>query len=229
MLWLSYVALEPFVRRRWPRVLVSWNRMLAGRLRDPMVGRDVLIGMLAGVIIAAIESLRNPLAIVFGSLSPPPLPLSAVAPPLFALSSPRLLVGSVIAIPVISLEIALIALCLVFVLRIVLRSGAVAVAVTGMACAVYYLDTEPAAVSIVCAGVAATVSLFVLLRVGLLAGAVMMTCVNMIQVVPLTSDLSVWYADASVIALLGFIVVAALAFRTALAGRPPISARLLDN
>jgi len=39
----------------------------------------------------------------------------------------------------------------------------------------------------------------------------------------------VWYADASVIALLGFIVVAGLAFRTALAGRPPISARLLDN
>src|SRR5581483_10372348 len=42
--WLAYVALEPHVRRRWPRVLIGWKRLLSGRLRDPRVGRDVLIG-----------------------------------------------------------------------------------------------------------------------------------------------------------------------------------------
>src|SRR5262249_21611634 len=44
-----YIALEPFVRRRWPQVLVSWARVLLGTWRDPLVGRDVLIGCAAGV------------------------------------------------------------------------------------------------------------------------------------------------------------------------------------
>jgi serine/threonine-protein kinase len=45
--WSVYVALEPLLRRRWPRTLVSWNRLLAGRFRDPLVGRDLLAGITA--------------------------------------------------------------------------------------------------------------------------------------------------------------------------------------
>jgi len=41
---LLYLALEPFVRRRWPTALISWSRVLTGRLRDARVGRDVLLG-----------------------------------------------------------------------------------------------------------------------------------------------------------------------------------------
>ena len=48
--WLSYVAFEPHARRLWPRTLLSWARVLAGRVRDPLVGRDVLVGVLAGVV-----------------------------------------------------------------------------------------------------------------------------------------------------------------------------------
>jgi serine/threonine-protein kinase len=46
--WLYYIALEPEVRRTWPHTLISWSRLLAGRLRDPLVGRDVLVGVTAG-------------------------------------------------------------------------------------------------------------------------------------------------------------------------------------
>ena len=46
--WLLYMALEPFARRRWPHVLISWKRLLAGKLRDPLVGRDVLLGSAMG-------------------------------------------------------------------------------------------------------------------------------------------------------------------------------------
>ena len=42
--WFAYVACEPYVRRLWPEALVSWTRVLAGRVRDPLVGRDVLVG-----------------------------------------------------------------------------------------------------------------------------------------------------------------------------------------
>jgi hypothetical protein len=49
-MWLAYVAIEPYVRRLWPRMLVSWARLSSGRLRDPMVGRDVLAGLLLGAL-----------------------------------------------------------------------------------------------------------------------------------------------------------------------------------
>lgn len=44
-----YLALEPFVRRRWPHALVGWTRLLAGDWRDPLVGTSVLVGSAAGM------------------------------------------------------------------------------------------------------------------------------------------------------------------------------------
>lgn len=44
-----YLALEPFARRWWSELLISWNRLLAGDFRDPMIGRDILIGALGAV------------------------------------------------------------------------------------------------------------------------------------------------------------------------------------
>jgi len=49
VLWVCYVALEPYVRRHKPQLLVSWTRLLAGGVTDPLVGRDVLLGALLGL------------------------------------------------------------------------------------------------------------------------------------------------------------------------------------
>ncbi|MBW3671499.1 MAG: serine/threonine protein kinase [Acidobacteria bacterium] len=57
ILFVLYLALEPLVRRRWPRLLISWRRLLAGRWRDPLVGRDVLIGTIGGLGHSVIASL----------------------------------------------------------------------------------------------------------------------------------------------------------------------------
>ncbi|NNE67040.1 MAG: protein kinase [Pyrinomonadaceae bacterium] len=46
---LLYIALEPFVRKSWSELLISWNRIMAGDFRDPMVGRDILVGGLLGL------------------------------------------------------------------------------------------------------------------------------------------------------------------------------------
>jgi hypothetical protein len=46
-----YLALEPYVRRIWPNVLISWARVLAGRWRDPKVGADLLVGSLFGLVV----------------------------------------------------------------------------------------------------------------------------------------------------------------------------------
>jgi serine/threonine-protein kinase len=47
---VGYLALEPVVRRRWPWRLTAWSRLVAGRVRDPLVGRDLLAGVTAAVV-----------------------------------------------------------------------------------------------------------------------------------------------------------------------------------
>jgi predicted Ser/Thr protein kinase len=47
-MFLFYLAIEPYVRRLWPSVLVSWARLVAGKARDPIIGRDVLAGAVVG-------------------------------------------------------------------------------------------------------------------------------------------------------------------------------------
>jgi predicted Ser/Thr protein kinase len=49
-----YLAFEPIVRRRWPWGLIAWSRLLAGRVRDPIVGRDILIGSVAAIATSAV-------------------------------------------------------------------------------------------------------------------------------------------------------------------------------
>ena len=48
--WIGYMAAEPYVRQRWPKLLISWQRLLSGRFRDPLVGRDVLLGVFVGSV-----------------------------------------------------------------------------------------------------------------------------------------------------------------------------------
>ena len=56
-LWLLYIALEPFVRRRWPHRIISWSRLLRGEFRDPLVGRHILIGSACGALVVALTTL----------------------------------------------------------------------------------------------------------------------------------------------------------------------------
>jgi serine/threonine-protein kinase len=48
---LTYLALEPAVRSRWPHSLVTWNRLLGGRWLDPQVASHVLIGSAIGCVV----------------------------------------------------------------------------------------------------------------------------------------------------------------------------------
>jgi hypothetical protein len=56
--WVSYLALEPAIRRHAPHILVAWTRLLAGRFADPAIGRDVLIGVWGGLIAVALAAMR---------------------------------------------------------------------------------------------------------------------------------------------------------------------------
>src|SRR5439155_1266433 len=67
--WLFYVALEPYVRRFWPQLLIGWTRALSGGLRDPLVGRDILAGVAAGTVGAVLIASRVLIPPEFGLLS----------------------------------------------------------------------------------------------------------------------------------------------------------------
>src|SRR5262249_51745797 len=56
---ILYLAIEPFVRRPWPQSIVYWTRVRAGQLRDPVVGRDILIGVLTGIGWTLLSGLRQ--------------------------------------------------------------------------------------------------------------------------------------------------------------------------
>ena len=42
-MWLFYIAAEPYVRRRQPELLISWNRVLRGYFRDPVGGAQHIL------------------------------------------------------------------------------------------------------------------------------------------------------------------------------------------
>jgi tRNA A-37 threonylcarbamoyl transferase component Bud32 len=72
ILWLLYIALEPYVRRYSPQLLMSWTRALSGQLVDARVGRDVLIGVAVGMVIALLSVANLVIMPLLGE--PPPTP-----------------------------------------------------------------------------------------------------------------------------------------------------------
>jgi len=46
---LVYMGFEPYVRRRWPALLITSTRLLDGRWRDPLVGRSLLVGLVGAI------------------------------------------------------------------------------------------------------------------------------------------------------------------------------------
>ena len=50
MAGFMYLAFEPYLRRSAPERIISWTRLLSGDWRDPLVGRDILIGGAAAMI-----------------------------------------------------------------------------------------------------------------------------------------------------------------------------------
>ena len=74
LVWLLYLALEPYVRRYMPEILVTWVRLISGQIRDPRVHRDVLIGLAFGIVGHAFNRFLFWLPALLGKPPPPPQP-----------------------------------------------------------------------------------------------------------------------------------------------------------
>jgi hypothetical protein len=220
---LCYLALEPGVRRRWPWRITSWNRLLDGRLRDPMVGRDLLIGLAFGAAVLFVMRAERLSAHWLGVAPPPPLTgagpyaLRIPGPP-----TPLYVLLSVLTVPII---IPVLYLVLGFVLTLVLRREWLAWGVIGLLFLVLFavplLGPSPAgnALTLFWHTVRVSLWIFVVARFGLLAFAGLLLCSEPLSLVPLTADLSAWYAYQGVLVALVVVGLAVYAFFTATRGR----------
>jgi hypothetical protein len=123
-LWVLYLAAEPYARRLWPDGLLGWTRFFAGHIRDPRVGRDILIGCVFGALTALIEAARIVVPPLFGQ--PMPRPQSTYTN---LLQGPHYLVGVLGNLLYGSLQIALFCALMFVGLRYLLKRNWAAFAV----------------------------------------------------------------------------------------------------
>ena len=187
LLWTLYIALEPFVRRHWPQVLVSWTNALSGRLRDPVVGRDVLLGTALGVAWVLMIRATD---LVSGSRA-----ISDFPGAIELLSGLRSTAGVVLEAAPYAIRNVLLFFFLLFVLRVLLRNQwAAALAFAGIFSVLGALGNEnrpwvDATVSFLYFGTGAVV----VLRWGLLSYAVAHFVSSILMNIPATLDTSAWY------------------------------------
>ncbi len=221
--WLLYVALEPYARRRWPHVLISWKRVLSGQLRDPLVGRDVLFGVVAGALGLVLIRAAAGLAVVSGT---PLAPESFIyGPTLTSLRNVffRLFVNQYSAV-----QYGLMYLFLLVLLRVLLRSTPVSVLVWCLVAAMPLLGGN-AAVEWLFGAVHAGLMLFVLMRVGLLGLVSTLFVLFATVEVPMPVDPRAWYAFRGWPVLLAGLGLALYGFHVSLAGKSPFGRVLLDD
>jgi eukaryotic-like serine/threonine-protein kinase len=217
IVWFLYMALEPYLRRLWPRVLVSWARLVSGRLRDPMIGRDILVGF--AFVAFNLTVLLTTRAII----GPPPGPERFAGVVIDCLSGLRLAIAgltmSVASVP--QLVMALFTILLIF--RVVSRRNWVAIVGAALFFgAFFFLGTAssqgPLAAAIT-SGATVAAFTFIALRFGFLAALVSGLLAQTVGNIPWTTDLSAWYSSRMLIAVALFGPMMIYGFVIALGGR----------
>ena len=218
MVWIYYLAIEPYARRFWPDALLGWTRLLSGHVRDPRVGRELLIGLLCGSVGLLID-------------------LSKLVPMALGWRIPGLPMGNdlqyfdgVASVAAQWLEIAIgalmstLAIALIFLLlRLVLKRPRAALMI-GFFVLLLLMNNG----SFVSGNwfdrfnnLTFTLLLtFVLHRYGLLATAMTLFVDNIMTSVPLTTNLSAWWSGPTIASLLMLIALGWLAYVAARAGQP---------
>jgi serine/threonine-protein kinase len=224
LFYTLYVALEPYVRRRWPEALVSWSRVLAGRFRDPLVGRDILVGAAAAVSLQVLGAVSALAPAWFGR--PPAQPDTGDLTSF--LGVPRLLANTVDAL--VHAQVPAMVILFAFLLfRLLLRNQWLAAGVlVGLFMLGAFLLGDNPWLAVVSTILVISTILFTLTRFGLLAATIMFYFMALLDF-PLTSNLSAWHAGATVVPVVTMVALAAYGFYLSLAGRPLFAADLFQE
>jgi hypothetical protein len=216
-----YLAFEPYVRRVWPSMLVSWTRLL-GRgprgWRDPVVGRSIL----AGLAVACIMLLIGPVEYWLNSLiyngGVPERPLVGNWT---TLVSQWKTLGQVAAAINFGLVMSVLFVLTLVIGRLLLRRQWLAAVLAVIVSLIFSFGTAfppPTVVTILLRAVVLTAYVFVLLRFGLV-GLIICFFVENMNGLGFAVDWTAWHGRPAVLAALVLAVVAAFAVWAATAGR----------
>jgi hypothetical protein len=216
LVWLGYVALEPLIRRQWPQVMISWTRALAGHIRDPRIGRDLLVGVLFGILDALLQLFAFAVQGRFrGTFW------------LDHLGNVRHTVGYFLTALPASMGIALALFLLLFILRILLRRPWAAGCGYICVMAALSLLAGGSILSILSAIVEQTLTVLLLLRFWVLSLVAAIFVSTLVQQAPLTADLRAWHASGSLLLIIAILGSSIWASRLAVARRPWMPDELL--
>ena len=213
VMWMLYLAIEPWVRRHWPKTIISWSRLLSGQVRDPLVGRDILFGVLLGVV----------WALVFQISSIPRMRMGA-SPYLFAteaLMGGREGLGAWLRQWPGSILTTLVFFFVLFGLKVLLRrewiAAIVFIAIFALPRA---LNSTFTTVDLPLQILVYAIAVLLVLRFGLVSLACAIFTVDLMTNLPFSADFSAWYMETSILALLSVVGLAGWGFYQSLGGEP---------
>jgi serine/threonine-protein kinase len=224
MAWVLYLAIEPYVRRRWPQALIAWTRVLRGRVRDPLVGAHVLIGITVGVAFAVWHTAR--LWALFQSGFPlvglPRLSVHVLEGATSTLSAYLwILSASAVEGPAI--------ITVFLLLRALLRrTWAAAIVLILLGSAPFVLSGVQFWIDAAFILPVSAVSLLLLIRFGVLSATVASFAASVLTQFPLTTHVSAWYSGPTLLAVSTVLALGIWSFHVALAGRPLLHDGVLE-
>lgn len=221
---LAYLALEPYVRRLWPETLISWSRVISGRFRDPLVGRDLLIGAAVGVFWTILVGL----AVLIADWLGVPAELRKTTVPSTLLGA-RFLGAQFLHEQQNSVAAGLYFLLAMLLLRSLLRNQWLA---GGLFVLIFAVVFRPETLSYVywfTAGIIFVSWVFLLTRYGLLTWIAAFVCFSLLVALPITADFAAWYWGSSLFALAAVAALGVYGFYTSLAGGGLVGDRLAQS
>ncbi len=201
LVWLFYVSLEPYLRRRWPEGVLSWSRLLTGHFRDPLVGRDLLIGTVFGTLLAILITGGSWLTGVLTSTPPVPHTVETTN-----LLGPLFVIGNLLENQLSAVASGIGFFFVLLLMRLLLRKDWLALLVVfGFAVVQNALRAPDLSgtfiVTVFMMALAWCLVVFLMLRFGLLAGVAGLFSANFLLSNPLMTDFSAWYASVIVFSL----------------------------
>jgi len=221
LVWTMYQALEPYVRRHWPHSIISWSRLINGKLRDPAVGRDTLYGVAMGTLWMLIGAARA--LITRGMGGEPSFDNTDY------LEGARSALGAwMVNVPG-AVQGTLTFFFMLFILRVLLRNRWLAAAVfVAIWTAIQTLGGEHLAINIPIWIAIYSIAALALVRFGLVTLAAAVFTSDSMGNVPMTLNPSLWYFNATVFVTLAVLLLAVWSFKEATAGRKIFSADLFE-
>jgi hypothetical protein len=211
--WVGYLALEPYLRRQTPELLIGWARVLEGRWSDPRVGSDLLWGTVLASASVATFYLINGLPTWFSFATQTTVPALSTGPGRMSA------LGALSQLPLGSLMTGLGVACFAFLLRVVVKREGLVFAGLWLVGAGLAWGAENLALEAPGSIVAGLCIALVATRFGLLATAGFALVVQILRGFPLLFT-SPWYAPYAAIALVLVLALAIASFRVSLGGQP---------